>query len=593
MNPYTFISYKIIAISFAGLFFMNNSIAQKSSNFSFNFRDTYFPMLSNTPEFKTEYHNMPLDETWGLWGHNLPKWVPFYIQPNSSIYALVNDERNTEQFCFSSEELKEIIIKNIKERKKTYTYYMIAPNDNALVCQCDKCLTAGNTKTDASPAVFHLLQELAEEFPKQKFFTTAYISTKKPPQTRQPENVGIFFSTIDYQEGKPYSTLHEAEELISSLQKWKKKVPEIYVWEYALNYDNYLDFYPNLKILQENLRFLKKNGVTGIFINGSETYSAMQEVKAGSIARLLTEVDSDLNEIISSEIEKRYPAAYNQLICDYYLNIQDDFAESNQPMGIYSGIQETIKKYLDIDRFNHFYEELQKASSENSDFNTQALLLSATFLKLEQMRYLGIKPNGYATLEENTLKIKPEVEVLLEKIELLSKETEILYYNEPKAKISEYINLWKNEIIQLPKINYLLSHPLNVLSKLDSGYSNPKILNDGAYGFLDYNTNWLICTIEDLKIEINAKELNEHSKKLNIGFLNDPKHNIYFPKEISVTYANENKVVAVKPSSEKMKKSVEIPLEFNKINNNFIITIKRANTDKTKTGIACDEIIIN
>ena len=184
-------------------FTMNYSSAQNKTEFSFKYRDTYFPMVTNTEEFKAEYKNTPLDETWGLWGHNLPKWIPFYIPQDSPVYALIDNDRNKEQFCFSSEELKEIIIKNIKDRKKSYDYYMINPNDNGLVCQCDKCKAAGNTQTDASPALFNLLGELAEKFPNQEFFTTAYISVKTPPKKQQPKNVGVFFSTIEYQKGKP------------------------------------------------------------------------------------------------------------------------------------------------------------------------------------------------------------------------------------------------------------------------------------------------------------------------------------------------------------------------------------------------------
>lgn len=575
-------------------FTMNYSSGQNKTEFSFKYRDTYFPMVTNTEEFKAEYKNTPLDETWGLWGHNLPKWIPFYIPQDSPVYALIDNDRNKEQFCFSSEELKEIIIKNIKDRKKSYDYYMINPNDNGLVCQCDKCKAAGNTQTDASPALFNLLGELAEKFPNQEFFTTAYISVKTPPKKQQPKNVGVFFSTIEYQKGKPYRDFPEADELKNQLKNWKEKVNEIFAWEYALNYDDYFDFYPNLKVLQENLKFLKENGITGIFINGSETYSALQGVKAGSIARLLMKVDSDLNEIISDEVEKRFPSDTNQFICNYYLAIQDDFAESKKPMGIYSGIGEAIKKYIDFKRFNEFYKQLEKASSlEENNFNLQALLLSATFLKLEQMRYLGIQPNGYAIFKDFEIQVLPETKHLLENLALLAKNTGIDYYDEPNDKISDYIHLWKKEIIENDKTNYFIHQKLKSISQLDEAYSNIKILNNGTYGFLDYNTNWLICTVENLKIQVPHQEIYKKANQIKVGLLNDPKHQIYFPTEIILQNNGQENKVTIKPSLKKEKKTIEIPIDFNKIDGDFTLTFIRPKNKKSKNAIACDEIIIN
>ena len=131
---------------FLSLFF--NSFAQKES---FSYRESYFPMVSASKAFQLKYDTMPLDRYWGLWGHNLYKWVEEdEASENEEIYAFIDDERNCDQFCFSSSILKEIIQKNIRKTKSAYTYYMVSPQDNTLVCQCEKCIEAGNTATNAT-----------------------------------------------------------------------------------------------------------------------------------------------------------------------------------------------------------------------------------------------------------------------------------------------------------------------------------------------------------------------------------------------------------------------------------------------------------
>ncbi|WP_304156195.1 DUF4838 domain-containing protein [Mesonia mobilis] len=571
---------------FLSLFF--NSFAQKES---FSYRESYFPMVSASKAFQLKYDTMPLDRYWGLWGHNLYKWVEKdEASENEEIYAFIDDERNCDQFCFSSSILKEIIQKNIRKTKSAYTYYMVSPQDNTLVCQCEKCIEAGNTATNAAPAVFNLLQDLAKEHQDLQFFTTAYLSVKTPPKEKQTENIGVFYSTIQFQEGKAYQELKNKQELSDELTAWKDKLEHIFVWEYALNYDNYFDFYPNLKDFQQNLKFLKDHGVDGVFINGSESYSALQDIKCATTARLLKEPDLKLNEVLTEEFNARYPKEVAKITSEFYENITEEFSNSTKKMGIYSGINDAYRKYLHPEALESFYRQLKPLTSEPQDFNTESLLLSVAFLRLELMRYFGVNEFGYGTLNANKITIKPEVHELLKVIEQTSKSTKITTYNEQNAKISDYLKFWRSDILT-QSTNYFLNTKINVLSNLDEGYSAIKVLNDGSIGFLDYNTNWLINSIDDLEIEINTEDLEEINT-IKFGFLNDPAHHIYLPEEIIISSDEHRKKLKLKSSTLKEKKTVNFPVDF-KPGKKLIIKILRRKNSSVKSQIATDEISIN
>ena len=110
-----------------------------------------------------------IDSDWGLWGHNLSSVLP--AKPSQTIYAKQNGSADRSQFCFSSNQLYEYIesyiIDHYGERKRNR--FAILPNDNDHVCTCPECTAAGNTKQDASPALFRLISRLAERFPTYQF----------------------------------------------------------------------------------------------------------------------------------------------------------------------------------------------------------------------------------------------------------------------------------------------------------------------------------------------------------------------------------------------------------------------------------------
>jgi len=574
--------------------FMVSNYAQEKEEASFSYRESYFPLVSAHQDFQKEYETMPLDIYWGLWGHNLPKLISAENE-TGELYALISDKRDKEQFCFSSTGLKEILVENIEKSKESYKYYMIAPNDNLLVCQCGLCIKNGNTLTNAAPAVFQLLDDLAEDYPSLHFFTTAYLSINQHPKEKPKENVGVFFSTINYQKGKPFNQIPQKNNLIEELEKWNTSVNNLFVWEYALNYDNYLDFYPNLKNFQQNSKFLKAHHVNGIFVNGSESYSALQEIKCSVIASLLSDVNIDVDQLIQKEFKKRFPEDVAQSASEFYKNLTTIFFNSKEEMSIYSGIKDTKNKYLDYNQLEEFYlKMLPLAKKHKNNLNTQALMLSTVFLKLELMRASGIKQNGYGIIEKKQVKLKPEVKKMLDYLNQLSLATGILTYNEQGSSISNYINLWNKEIIQKDEKNYFLEKDFRILSKLDEGYNDKTILNDGSYGFLDYNTNWLINTLENLKIEIPISQISFGMGTISMGFLNDPKHDIFFPTEIELK--NEGKLIKkikIPASTQKEKKQISIPIFFKNYKNSLVIEVKRLENSSKKTATACDEIIIN
>lgn len=549
----------------------------------FKYREVYFSNLYNN-DFLLKHKLINLDNYWNIWGHNLAKVVKKYKHTNN-IYATVNGVKKHNQFCFSSEELENILTKEI-ELLGTDGNYVIAPNDNLISCISEKSKKLGNTKTDASPSVFYLLEKLAKKFPKSNFYTIAYHTVKSPPNKPLPNNVGVFFSTVNYQKAIPLASLKDFEKLKQEIINWKQKVSSVFIWDYVLNFDNYNDFYPILLTAQQNLKLYKKLGISGVFFNGSEQYAVLEKLKTTVLSKLLWNTSANVKDEIKYYFQKNYPKKIAALLYTYYIEIEEKSFQSPKKMSIYSSISKAQKKYLKAEKFHAFFNNFKTEFQQirNPKPNVIALMKSLTFLKLELTR-----SNMHNTFcNENT---KTETIELIASLLRTLQKTNTIYWNESKEKYSDYLQEWLELIMFYKCDNSFFNQPFRVLSSLDEDYSNPKILNDGNLGFLNYNTNWLIVSKDNLIIELNEENL-KNKNEIGIRFLNDKKHKIFLPECIEVFEENSLLCkILVDATDERMIREVTIPIKKEMQKSAVKIFIKRRNHHK-KSALACDEIII-
>ncbi|WP_435800382.1 DUF4838 domain-containing protein [Polaribacter sp.] len=569
----------------------------------FEYREPYF-LANFEPEFRAWNKTNYLELEWGIWGHNLPKILKKYNLPQT-VYAKVGNRRIEKQFCFTSDSLFKYVNEKVKRAYKSDNFlkkYMILPNDNNIVCTCGTCKAVGNSTTDAAPAVFTFLNKLAKDNKKLSFFTTAYITVKEIPRFDPEPNVGIFYSTIAIQKGIPIENSKYFKKFENDIKRWRAYLNNIYIWDYTVNFDNYFDIYPIIKVTQSNLKLYEKLGVKGVFLHGSAyNYSTFQDLKTTLFAKLLWNPDINVDKEINDYFHNRFPKKLANVLTNYYIFIDNSFITGKTELGIYSGIHETVKKYLDPKVFFDFYNEFD-THTETNKFDKEYLKIATalTFLKLEIMRDYGLGVYGFANLNTNNeIIVKDEAGALLSKLAAYSRSADLKTYNEVNYKIDDYINSWRKTIYKYHKRkHYFYKKPFEVLSKLDEGYTNIAVLNDGAFGLNDYNTNWHISSIDDLILRIEKKDISK-SKKMIFSFLQDTKHAIYYPSSIEILDTNYKLIKKInlppdKSNLETKEVSLTLPTEFDKeqLPKKFIVKVNKLNI-VSKNALACDEIIFN
>lgn len=480
--------------------------------------------------------------------------------------------------------------------------YMILPNDNSIVCTCSTCKAVGNSTTDAAPAVFTFLNKLAKDNKQLLFFTTAYITVKEIPKFNAESNTGIFYSTIAIQKGIPIKDSEYFKKFENDIKRWRAYVNNVYIWDYTVNFDNYFDIYPTIKVTQSNLKLYQKLGVNGVFLHGSEyNYSTFQDLKATLFAKLLWDPNIDVDTEINVYFHHRFSKKLADILTNYYTFIDNSFFTSNKELSIYSGIHQTVRKYLDPKVFFDFSTEFDTHTQANK-FDKEYLKIATaiTFLKLEIMRDYGFGIYGFAILNSDSeIIIKDEVGLLLDKLADYSRSADLKTYNEVKYKIEDYINSWRKTIYKYHKRkHYFYKKPFEVLSKLDEDYTDITVLNDGAFGLNDYITNWHISSIDNLVLKIDKKEISK-STKITFSFLQDTKHAIYYPSAIEIFNTDYKLIKKIRLKLDAINldtKEVSILLpeayDNNQLPDIFIVKVSKS-TIVGKNALACDEIIFN
>lgn len=561
------------------------------SELAFEYREPYFPDNFNAG-FRKWNTTQTLEENWALWGHNIGKAVK--VIP--AMYAVVNGKPNEEQFCFSSPELEQELINFIDRSRRedpARNKFMIMPNDNNFVCHCNKCQAVGNTKTNASPAVFSLLNRLAKKFPEQQFFSTAYITTAQPPVFALEKNTGVMISTMPFQKGVVIGKSATESKINKTVTDWKKVADKIYLWDYAVNFDNYFDAYPTLLIAQQNLKYYKKLGVTGVFMHGSEEYySAFGGLKAYIYAQLLQNTDIDIDKHIKRYFENKYPAV-SDLLYGYYTGIEKRAFESVRTLDIYGGINQSYKKYLDDKQLKDFYEALSAKAATLSlpeQKRLSPLLASLALQRLEVMRTNAFESNGYGTYnyDNATVKLSPKVSELMNSLKQYSAQAGITMYNESGFTVTGYIQQWQDNIIAAEYKNWFYGKKMQSRFEPEEDYPNVSMLNDGNIGFSDYYNNWFIAVKNTISVEVNVTDV-KNARTVEMAFLNDTRHNIYLPEKVIVSVSGRKYEAIVTTVRNLSKSKIVLPFELKPEDKLITIEVIKQKAYKNKS-VACDEI---
>lgn len=380
---------------------------------AFTYRETFYNDVYD-PEFM-DWHKLHSfegrgsDKTqWGYWVHTFHNLLDpkEYGESHPEYFSYYNGRRHAglipnwdktgwqpeSQLCLTNPEVLEIVCKNLKlamNKKPDALYWSVSQNDNVNYCRCDNCAavdkqyaafapeekmysTHGGEKYPAlgSGTIISFVNKVAERFPDKIISTLAYQYSRVPPKGIVPrKNVNIMLCSIESSRNDPMETGDPS--FAEDLKGWGQLTNNILIWDYVIRFSHLLAPFPNLRVLQPNIRFLRKNNVSALFEQGNiQKGGDFAPLRAYLITKMLWNPDIDVEQTKKEFIDAYYGAAA-PYIKEYIELLHDNNqAGKNVKMSIFGSSVQDKETFLSaslIARYNEIFDKAEKAVSKDEE----------------------------------------------------------------------------------------------------------------------------------------------------------------------------------------------------------------------------------
>jgi hypothetical protein len=238
-------------------------------------------------------------------------------------FSEINGKRtggNT-QLCLTNPDVLRIAKETVRKwiaASPQATIFSVSQNDWHNFCTCPACKALAEKEGAQSGPLLHFVNaiadDIAKDFPDKLIDTLAYQYTRKPPLLVKPRpNVCVRLCSIECCFSHPLDVCPTNRTFVEDIVNWSKICNRLYIWDYVIDYSHSVMPFPNLYVLQPNIRFFIGHGVKGLyeeacyFTKGSE----LAELRTWIMAKTLWDPAYDTDKAIDEFLLAYYgpPAA--------------------------------------------------------------------------------------------------------------------------------------------------------------------------------------------------------------------------------------------------------------------------------------------
>lgn len=428
-----------------------------------------------------------------LWVHTFDFLLPsaVYGEAHPEYYAYFNGSRHpgkASQWCLSNPKVLEIVAQRLDSVFKANPdkhMISVSQNDgNYTFCQCEKCRAVDDYEGAHSGSLIHFMNKLAERFPEKEISTLAYLYSMKPPRHVKPaKNVNIMLCSIDCDREVSLKENASGREFAAALEGWSAITENIFVWDYGINFDNYLVPFPNFHILGENMRLFRKNNVSMHFsqIAGSRG-GDFAELRTWLVSKLMWNVNQDEDSLIQFFLNGYYVAAAPYLY-QYIKLMEGALLGSGKRLWIYDSPvshKDGMLKPLLMRRYKDLFDR-----AENAVAADPVLLKRVWRTRL---------PLQYSELDIARTNKNMEVDDISRKLDLFEERAKLFSVptlNERGNSPLDYCALYRTRYMPsgkktIPVANIVFSTPPG-----EKYATMGAALTDGLYGGMTFGEGWV------------------------------------------------------------------------------------------------------
>ena len=514
----------------------------------------YYP---NNYEYRDWMRLNTIEEIYpeGYFVHTFHRLLPWetYFSGHPEYFALVNGKRSIDQICPSNPEVKKIISQRLRaemSKQPDKQKWSVSQNDNFSYCQCDQCSKIITEEGSPSGPIIYLVNALAKQFPDKIISTLAYQYSRKAPSKVKPrKNVGIMLCTIELHRHEPIETDPECASFKKDIEDWGKISPNIFLWDYTINFNHSISPFPNLHILQPNIQFFTKNHVNALFEQSNSTIGyEFSELKAYLLSKLMWDPNLDFEYEKQKFLHATYGTSY-LYISQYIDALEKNLKETGDKLWIYehpvvhqNGLfsEEHLKEY------NWFFDQAEQAASKSKVSGTleqvQLARLPLQYAEMEIAANNMFSKRGWYLISDGKAVPNYNLRKTLDLFEQTCLQNRVPTINESELSPENYILSLRRMIDVNIEGNLAFGKKVSSSFPPDKKYQDGDLsyLSNGVSGASDYNIHWLGWFGNDTELILDLDTLTQ-AKNISIHSLWNGKSWILHPSEVSCSISVDGK----------------------------------------------------
>lgn len=601
-------------------------------NPSFRYRET-LQLIPNADPRYAKWHKLhnraDFNAEWGLFVHTFKDLVPIseYFDSHPEWFSEINGRRVRDgQLCLSNPEVMEVLCKNLEAKMKENPdkkIWSVSQNDNYSSCQCENCRRLDSIYGGQSGTMIWFVNQVAERFPDKVISTLAYQQTRHAPKNIKPaDNVNIMLCSIECPRHRPISADSSEHSFQRDLADWTNLTHNIFLWDYVVQFRNYMDPFPNLHVIQPNLQDFHNHGIPMIFEQGSnQNITENYEWRTYLIAHLLWNVNIDVDSLRSRFLDVHYGKNRSEFVAKYYDTMQKALLESGMVLNIYGYPIDAKDSYLSPDKIADYrkffasayavppYDGCTDGDAKIYNDRLRLLEMPLDFAMLDLSLY-EISPDlSFFTTDASGNRIaRPEMLDMAQRFVADCERLGVKQLDEAKYTPKQMQENIANIVSKSTGRNLALGKQVTCSTEWSNTYDvgGPKALTDGKVGLMNYYFNWLGFQGNDMDVVVDLESEHELSE-VSADFLFYPLSWIFAPKCVTCyvsangknwrevarkTYENEEslaecKIVGFKfPASEHNVRYVRLKAESLRVNPEWHRGVGQP------CWIFCDEVVV-
>ncbi len=523
------------------------------------FEDTQVPVIAFRDAFSYDpgymaWHKLDNhDDLFGMYVHTFRSLVPpgVYFHDHPEYYSKVKSGRIPDgQLCLTNPDVFRIVLQALRDQMKqrpNVRYWSVSQNDTFSPCECETCRAIDSLEGSPSGSLLAFVNRVADAFPEKTISTLAYQYSRAAPATMKPRpNVNIMLCSIECNRSKPLASDPGSASFVKDVSDWVKLTRNIYLWDYVVQFRNLISPFPNLRVLQPNIRFFAKNGIRAVFEQSSGSLACeFKELRTYLIAKLLWDPDADV-DVLTNDFLRGYYGKAAPYLRQYIDGMHDALEASGEDLTIYGYPLPSKKGYLapqNLDKYVALFDRAEEVAKGDSAFlhRVQIARLPLQFALLEQAKVYGTGKRGFfSKTADGAWSVQPTMMELLETFVDRCNKGGIKAMEEMGRTPEQYFATTKQFLETSMKNPRGLFKPVDLAKPASTRYQNgdATVLTDGLRGWADYNMNWLGFEGEDMEATIDLGSV-QPVRRIASGFLQDQNAWIFMPVKVEFAVSED------------------------------------------------------